>query len=61
MWGWERLELAHEFGADESDTYDGDGDGFGSLGGGEGHGRCGTGESNERKITSPSERSFKSR
>ena len=57
---WERLELAHEFGADESDAYDGDGDGFGMLGGGEGHGG-GTGESNEWKIASRSEWSFKSR
>jgi hypothetical protein len=55
VWRWERLELAHEFGADESDAYDGDGDGFGNLGGGEGHGGTGTGESNERKITSPRE------
>jgi len=44
VWGWERLKLAHEFGADESDAYDGDGDGFGILRGREGH--CGTGESN---------------
>lgn len=50
----ERLELAHEFGAYESDAYDGDGDGFGMFGGGEGHGGA-TSESNERKITSQSE------
>ena len=55
MGRWERLELAHEFGADESDAYDGDGDRFGILGRGEGHGGAGTGESNERKITSRSE------
>jgi hypothetical protein len=55
VWRWESLELAYEFGADESDAYDGDGDGFGILGGWEGHGRGGTGESNERKITSRSE------
>ena len=55
MWRWESLELAHEFGADESDAYDGDGDGFGILGGGEGHGVGGTGGSKEGKITSRSE------
>lgn len=60
MGRWERLELAHEFGADESDAYDGDGDGFRMFGGGEGHGGA-TGESNERKVTSRRERSFKSR
>lgn len=54
----ERLELAHEFGADAADAYDRDGDGFG-ISGGEGHG--GTNESNERKIPSRSERSFKFR
>ena len=46
--GRERLQLAHELGADESDAYDGDGDGFGVLGGG--HGRAG--ESDERKAAS---------
>lgn len=55
MWGRERLELVHEFGADESDAYDGDGDGFGILGGGGGEGHGGTGESNKRKMTSRNE------
>lgn len=36
MWRWECLELAHELGADESDAYDGDGDGFVISGSGEG-------------------------
>ena len=45
------LELAYELGADSSDAYDGDGDGFGDF---RGHGRVG--ESNKRKARSKASR-----